>query len=132
MGQYFQVVNLDKKEKLHPHAFGDGLKLMEMASGGYGVLAALALLLRQSSEWGGGDFSVGLKYDDNHNLHTINDLLGSWAGDRIAVVGDYDDSHIYEDASYKDISKEVVEMCKMDTYMKERIENSFYTELADA
>ncbi len=39
MGQYFQVVNLDKKEKLHPHAFGDGLKLMEMASGGYGVLA---------------------------------------------------------------------------------------------
>ena len=95
MGQYFQIINLDKKEKLHPHAFGDGLKLMEFATSGNGVMTGLALLLRQSSQSGGGDFNVGLS----------NDLLGSWAGDRVSIVGDYDDSDLYFDGEYKDISK---------------------------
>lgn len=31
MGQYYMVMNLAKKEYLHPHHFGDGLKLMEFA-----------------------------------------------------------------------------------------------------
>ena len=116
MGQYFQIINLDKKEKLHPHAFGDGLKLMEFATSGNGVMTGLALLLRQSSQSGGGDFNVGLS----------NDLLGSWAGDRVSIFGDYDDSDLYFDGEYKDISKEVVKMCKLDPYVKETIENSFY------
>jgi len=116
MGQYFQIINLDKKEKLHPHAFGDGLKLMEFATSGNGVMTGLALLLRQSSQSGGGDFNVGLS----------NALLGSWAGDRVSIVGDYDDSDLYFDGEYKDISKEVVKMCKLDPYVRETIENSFY------
>ena len=33
MGQYFKVLNLDKKEYLHPHCCGDGLKLMEFGGG---------------------------------------------------------------------------------------------------
>ena len=29
MGQYYVIANLDKKEFLNPHKFGDGVKLME-------------------------------------------------------------------------------------------------------
>ena len=40
MGQYYLVVNLDKKEFLHPHKLGDGLKLMEFAASGDGTRSA--------------------------------------------------------------------------------------------
>lgn len=29
MGQYYYVINVTKKEYLHPHKFFDGLKLLE-------------------------------------------------------------------------------------------------------
>ena len=47
MGQYFLIVNLDKKEYLHPHKFGDGLKLLEFGCSSQGTLTALTLLLRR-------------------------------------------------------------------------------------
>ena len=53
MGQYFNIFNLDKKEKLNPRCFGEGLKLMEFGSDSLGVLTGLTLLLRQSSGGGG-------------------------------------------------------------------------------
>lgn len=77
MGQYYYIVNLDKKQYLHPHAFGDGLKLMEFGCSGEGTLLALAALLADGNGQGFGD----LKSDDS--------LVGSWAGDRIVVAGDY-------------------------------------------
>jgi hypothetical protein len=60
-------------------------------------MTALAILLRQSSEGGGGDISG----DD--------DLIGSWARDKIVIVGDYDDSKLYEKAQkqYRDISQSI-------------------------
>ena len=54
MGQYFNIFNLDKKEKLNPRCFGEGLKLMEFGSASLGVLTGLTRLLRQSSGGGGG------------------------------------------------------------------------------
>lgn len=76
MGQYHYTVNLTKKQFLHPYRFGDGLKLLEQ--GGYGGLtSALHLLLACSSGRGGGD------------AQSDSPLIGSWAGDRIAVIGDY-------------------------------------------
>lgn len=77
MGQYYKVVNLDKKQYLHPHNFGDGLKLMEFGGSGGGTMMALAVLLSDGNGQGGGD------------LHSNQKLIGSWAGDRIVVVGDY-------------------------------------------
>lgn len=62
MGQYHYIVNLTKREFLHPHQFGNGLKLMEFGNSQGGVLAALAMLLMPER---------------------------SWEGDRIAIVGDY-------------------------------------------
>jgi len=84
VGQYHCVLNLDKHEKLVPHYFGDGLKLMEFGCSGDGTMTALAILLAGSVKGGsrgGGDFGY---------TGTMADVLvGRWAGDRIAIVGDY-------------------------------------------
>ena len=107
MGQYHQVVNLDKKQYLHPHKFGDGLKMMEFGSSGQGTMMGLTVLIACSHNRGGGD----IRSDDP--------LLGSWSGDRIAIIGDYseendivgiDASTIYDDESYEDISDQVVKL----------------------
>lgn len=79
MGQYYYIVNLDKRQFLHPHKFGDGLKLLEFSCSQGGTLAALAILLADGNGRGGGD------------LHSDNKIIGSWAGDRIVVAGDYAD-----------------------------------------
>lgn len=103
MGQYFIIVNLDKKEFIHPHAFKDGLKLLEFGYSGRGTMTALALLLRKSSETGGGDWRPHAGDGKNHSV-------GSWAGDSIVVIGDYDESGLYQDASdtYKDVSEQIL------------------------
>jgi hypothetical protein len=121
MGQYFYVVNTDKKQYLMPHCLGDGLKLMEFGASGDGTMLGLALLLRQSNEGGGGDF---------HGNHD-SPLLGSWAGDRIVIVGDYDKSGLYREAtdSYENISHAVVELMEQDPHTKaNRAESCFSCE----
>jgi hypothetical protein len=104
MGQYYHIVNLDKKEFLVPHVFGDGLKLMEFGSGGK-TLTGLAILLSAGNGRGGGDFGnctvpdgggtpnhtvigTGGVFDHETEL-THHPLVGSWAGDRIIIAGDY-------------------------------------------
>ena len=79
MGQYYLVCNLDKKEYLHPHKFGDGIKLLEFGSSGSGTMCGLAILLSDGNNRGGGD------------LRSDNPIIGSWAGDRIVVAGGYAD-----------------------------------------
>lgn len=78
MGEYFRIVNLDKKEYLHPHYFGTGIKLFEIAANECGSLTGLSILL--SSQ-------------DNGDKDKI---YGRWAGDRIIIAGDYS-SEIYEE-----------------------------------
>ena len=101
MGQYYKVVNLDKRQVLHPHAFGDGMKLMEFVGGG-NTIKALGILLAVGNGRGGGD------------IHSDNPLVGSWAGDRIAIVGDYADdgeaSTVRNDG--EDISAKMVELLR--------------------
>jgi len=79
MGQYYYVVNLDKKQYLHPHRMGDGLKLMEFGSSADGTMMGLAVLLADGNGRGGGD------------LRSDHPIIGSWAGDRIVIAGDYAD-----------------------------------------
>lgn len=76
MGQYHVLVNLDKRQFVHPHAMGCGLKLWEQVGFYASISTALWALLACSNGRGGGDFRE-------------HPLVGSWAGDRIAVVGDY-------------------------------------------
>lgn len=75
MGQYHKVVNLDKKQVINPHNMGCGIKLLEFSESR--VTTALSVLLACSNNRGGGD------------LHSDSPMCGSWAGDRIAIIGDY-------------------------------------------
>ena len=80
MGQYHYLINLDKKQFVHPHQIGNGLKLKEQVGPEYSTATALVMLLAASSRdggRGGGDFRAA------------HPLVGAWVGDRVAFVGDY-------------------------------------------
>ena len=90
MGQYYVIANLDKRQYLSPHSFGSGLKLMEFSSDGESIMQAVAILLADGNNRGGGD------------LRTHHPLVGSWAGDRIVVAGDYADDGKFCDGEVGD------------------------------
>ena len=77
MGQYHVTVNLTKREFINPHGLGCGLKLWEQIDCRAGVPTALMALLACSNGRGSGD------------LEASPEVVGRWAGDRVAVVGDY-------------------------------------------
>lgn len=135
MGQYWKVVNLDKHEYVMPHKLGSGLKLWEQLANHPGTGAALVVLCAAMPEArGGGDFDL----DENWHGPERVDMsdagpmpeeypaiaartIGRWAGDRIALVGDYAEdsdlspehqaSTIYgrceDDGDYADVSADV-------------------------
>ena len=143
MGQYHCVLNLDKKQLLRPTEFGDGLKLLEFGDGG-ATLTALAILLAKDNGRGLGDLHVampdtpldnwekadyGLKRVRTSHAH----LVGSWAGDRIIIAGDYGDNlsgkeeNLYSVArrEYEDISVPMRELLKCDKWLRERLADQF-------
>ena len=82
MGQYWIPVNLDKREFVHPHRLGAGLKLWEQLASGVGTGTALIALCAAMPEARGcGD--LGKTHIEGEKV------VGRWAGDRIALVGDY-------------------------------------------
>lgn len=105
MGQYHEVYNLDKQERISPHAINNGLKLYEQVGYIRSTSTALFALLANSNARGGGDFPE-------------HALIGRWAGDRVLVQGDYaergDNGYMAPDvlASFTDISSQVLEMLK--------------------
>ena len=143
MGQYHCVLNLDKKQLLRPTEFGDGLKLLEFADGG-ATLTALAILLAKDNGRGLGDLHVampdtpldnwekadyGLKRARTPHAH----LVGSWAGDRIIISGDYGDNlpgkeeNLYSVAqrNFEDISGPMRELLKCDKWLSDRFSDQF-------
>lgn len=77
MGQYWLPVCLDRREFIDPHRLGAGLKLCEQAGTWPGTGAALVVLCAAMPvSRGGGDLQP-------------HPAVGRWAGDRIALVGDY-------------------------------------------
>ncbi len=129
MGQYFRAVNTDKHEYICPWCIGGGAKLWEWAANPQGAI--FTLLLRKSSGSGGGD------YYGNPRMQTIeastpaqlaraiqsaaraegqpispdpDTIVGRWAMDRIALVGDYDDSGLFDvESKYRNISDVLVD-----------------------
>ena len=103
MGQYHEVYNLDKKERIHPHRIDNGLKLYEQVGHIASTSTALFALLANSNARGGGDFPE-------------HELIGRWAGDRILIQGDYamTTDPAYTDPEtlegFTDISAQVAEM----------------------
>ncbi|MBP9869868.1 MAG: hypothetical protein KBC53_00015 [Nitrosomonas sp.] len=101
MGQYHKVYNVDKKQFIHAHNIGLGLKLLEQVGFEKSTADALFLMVANSNGQGGGDAPE-------------HPLIGSWAGDRIVVQGDYADeksrAFIPDTEEYEDISTGVNEM----------------------
>lgn len=94
MGQYFRAVNVSKKEYVNPWDMGGGAKLWEWCANT--IAGIFPYLLRKSNEGGGGDC-------DFANAQ----YAGRWAGDKVYVVGDYDESKLYKTAEeeYTNISE---------------------------
>jgi len=113
MGQYHIIVNDSKKQWLNPSAFGDGVKLLEFGTSGCGVMCAVAVLLAVDNGKGGGD----LRCEDPHKL------VGSWAGDSIRIVGDYNDNGAYDGKpeEYEDISRRMVRLLCEDGYLRKAL-----------
>ena len=63
MGQYFEIINVDKRQVICPHNYDNGLKLMEWAYDKNAVVMAM-----------------------------VNLMADAWKGDRVYVVGDYADN----------------------------------------
>lgn len=125
MGQYYKVVNLDKKEYINPHDLGDGLKFLEFAPSGWGTMFALGYLLQSTEDrFAGGDISAGGQFRER------------WAGDQIVIAGDYDDPKKYpsetrgknlydssEGRRWKNVSMDVVREMIKDDYVKEMFQD---------
>jgi hypothetical protein len=77
MGQYWLPVSLDRHEFINPHKLGTGLKLCEQAGSWPGTGATLVILCAAlPAARGSGDLAP-------------HPAVGRWAGERIALVGDY-------------------------------------------
>jgi hypothetical protein len=108
MGQYWIPVNLDKKEYIDPHKLGAGLKLWEQLANTPGTAGALIVLCAAMPERrGGGDFKE-------------SPTVGRWAGDRIALVGDYAEDG---DLPLEFNASSIYEQCK---------DGGTYTDISDA
>ena len=111
MGQYHKLVNLDKKEIVHPYNLGLGAKQYEQTGENGSMSDALYLLVMTSPARGGGDWE------------SFENLSGRWVGDRVIVLGDYTEdkdipnyanaSKLYSESAtsedWKDISDEVAQ-----------------------
>ncbi len=92
MGQYFKIINEDKKEVINAWDLGGVAKFWEWL---YNRQARVFVwLLRKSDGDGGGDISI----DERDQYET----LGRWAGDRITLIGDYDSSRLWSMSETKD------------------------------
>ncbi len=104
MGQYHKVYNLDKREMIHAHEIGNGLKLLEQCGPGSDPTTsdAVWLLLANSNGRGGGDARP-------------HPMIGRWAGDRLVVQGDYaepTDPAFTETEGFTNISADVKAMLR--------------------
>ena len=120
MGQYHILVNFTKREYVHPHRLGNGAKLLENVGFDTSLSTALFMLMAVSNGRGGGDFRAAADYNVAAKKRR---MIGSWGGDRVAVIGDYfekkdlpadliDEPDVYKHVleTFKDISGDIRKM----------------------
>lgn len=61
MGQYYKVINIDKKEVLNPRAFGNGNKLLEFTPNPIGIMMGLGLLTTNGNGRGVEEISMKIR-----------------------------------------------------------------------
>ena len=106
MGQYHYILNFDKKEFISPSQLGSGLKFLEQLYSSPSSVHAVFMLITCSYGRGGGDIfppteelneidqsELTGKYNrevvGTNSSGPRDPVIGRWAGDRVAVVGDY-------------------------------------------
>jgi len=137
MGQYWRPVNLDRREYVEPFKLGAGTKLWEQLAGYPGTGTALVVLTAAMPEpRGSGDFDINRNWHGSERKFPEHGVcpgpmpkdypaiakrtIGRWAGDRIAIIGDYAEdgdlpsefhaNSIYEDCDngkWKDVTDDV-------------------------
>lgn len=80
MGQYHKLLNMDLKQKIHPHRLGCGLKMWELLHNTESTVEALGVLLSHTE-------GAGRPAD-----LVIEGVTGAWAGHAAFYVGDYADT----------------------------------------
>ena len=93
MGQYYRIVNLDKRQQMIPEEYGNGFKLMEWA------------------------------YNKNLMVHALMNLMANrWKGDRVYVVGDYADLYDPNEPCHNALRKAMEEIDGVSLYRHARID----------
>ena len=96
MGQYHNIVSIDRREFLQPHLLGCGLKAWEQLGGG--IPAALTWLLAANP----GNMPADLS----------GDYGGAWAGTRVAAFGDYAEDSDMPDLPVGLTASGIYQMCE--------------------
>lgn len=86
MGQYYKVVNLDKRQYFSPDIFNDGVKLGAIMKGTHPYVIGQLLLANNDT------------ITSNNKASKIIQS-GYWAGDRVIFVGDESGEHFFNVAS---------------------------------
>lgn len=101
MGQYYHLVNINKKEYISCNGLATreedgffGIKFFEIS---WNCPEIWNFLLWKADEQGGGD------------MDEPPASMGRWAGDKVALVGDYDGSDLYQPEDFTEISKEIAD-----------------------
>lgn len=105
MGQYFRAVNVSKKEYADAWDLGGVAKLWEWCANKWAAI--FPYLLRKSNERGGGDIEAA-----------DPEYAGRWSGDQVYLVGDYDESGLFNKAreEFTNISRPLAE--EYNTFIK--------------
>jgi len=119
MGQYYKLVNATKKQYIRSWDIACGAKLWEWCANR--AAGIFPYLLRKSTGLGGGDpvISVDWLNKDQSNkwretFRNTYPLCGSWAGDSVYLIGDYDDDnpelyYVEDNGEWTDISSQLTE-----------------------
>lgn len=105
MGQYWRAVNLDKGEFVSPYKLDSGAKLWEQLASAHVGRALIILVAAHRVQRGGGDLDLTRNWHGKERTFPDHNTtpgpmpedyqtvaartIGRWAGDRIAMVGDY-------------------------------------------
>ena len=116
MSQYFMVINHSIKEYLHPLEIGENASFIGLIHGLSPTL--LAYLLRNSELIGYCDIIRDLEFN------------GRWAGDRIEILGDYQNQDLFLDIQndYHNITREAYAEYNLNATIKPQI-NRTYSEI---
>ena len=109
MAQYYTIYNLDKHQVIQPGRFNDGLRLKEFGASPCGTMLALTVLLVHGNECGG--------------IRSQHEIIGTWAGDRIAIIGDECDTSGFSEelASVTDVSEHILQALCEDDFLRTQL-----------